>query len=358
MAVKILLIASKQPDYSRIKLIRQSLEANANLDCLFSERSSYLFRIIEVCWRFVWLPKRNYDLVVVGFFAQLIFPFIRLFWKGKLLSDCYISLYDSLIFDRARYSDHGIVAKFVHWLDGALLRGSDLSMTDTKEHAKYLGQEFAVDPSRIRPIPISADECLFPFQPEAYPPYVEGSVFKVLFFGAFIPLQGTDVIVRAASKLSGQSVEFHMVGAGQTYDEALALAAALDASNVIFHGWQTIDRIPEMAKECDLILGIFGTTEKAARVIPNKVFEALSLGRPVVTGDSSAIREHLEDGISILLTPFGDEEALAEKILWAKDNHASAVEIGLRGRQIFEESLSPAQVASAVQAVVDELLAS
>jgi len=358
MAVKILLIASKQPDYSRIKLIRQSLEKNADVDCLFSGRSSYLFRIIEVCWRFVWLPKKDYDLVVVGFFAQLIFPFIRLFWRGKLLSDCYISLYDSLIFDRARYSDHGIVAKFVHWLDGTLLRGSDLSMTDTKEHAKYLGQEFAVDSSRIRSIPISADESLFPFQPEAYLPYVKDSVFKVLFFGAFIPLQGTDVIIRAASKLAGQSVEFHMIGAGQTYDETLALAEELNASNVVFHGWQTIDRIPEMAKECDLILGIFGTTEKAARVIPNKVFEALSLGRPVVTGDSSAIREYLEDGRSIMLIPFGDADALAEKILWAKSNHVRAVEVGLQGRKVFEDSLSPAQVACAVQAVVDELLSS
>lgn len=356
MAVKILLIASKQPDYSRIKLIRQSLEANAEVDCIFSERSSYFLRIVEVCWRFVWLRKRDYDLVVVGFFAQLIFPFIRLFWRGKLLSDCYISLYDSLIFDRAMYSDGGIVSKFVRWLDGTLLRGSDLSMTDTKEHAKYLGQEFRVDPAKIRPIPISADEHLFPFQPEAYRPYQEGTIFKVLFFGAYIPLQGTDVIIRAAAKLKDQSVEFHMIGAGQTYEETLALADELGVSNVVFHGWQTIDKIPLMAKDCDLILGIFGVTEKATRVIPNKVFEALSLGRPVVTGGSSAIREYLEDNSSIMLTPLGDVEALAEKILWAKTHHAAAVEIGLKGRQVFEESLSPAQVGCVVQAVVDELL--
>ena len=232
MKPKLLFVATKQSDYSRIKLLRYSLEAEYDVDCILSNASSYVGRVAEVCWRFMWKNKRQYDLVVVGFFAQTIFPFIRLFWRGKLMADCYISLYDSLIFDRARYSEKSLVAKLVHWLDGTLLRHSDLSLTDTKEHAAYLAGEFSADRSRIVSIPISADERLFPFLPDAYQPYRAGECFEVLFFGAFIPLQGTDVIIRAAKILEGESVRIHMLGAGQTYDETVALAKELNVKNV------------------------------------------------------------------------------------------------------------------------------
>lgn len=358
MKPKLLFVATKQPDYSRIKLLRSSLEAEYDVDCILSNASSYPGRVVEVCWRFMLKNKREYDLVIVGFFAQTIFPFIRFFWRGKLVSDCYISLYDSLIFDRARYSEKSLVAKLVHWLDGTLLRRSDRSLTDTKEHAEYLAKEFGVDHTCIVPIPISADESLFPFRPDAYQLYRRGDCFEVLFFGAFIPLQGTDVIVRAAKYLESESVKIHMLGAGQTYDETLALAKELGVENMEFTGWQPIERIPEMALKCDLLLGIFGVTEKAARVIPNKVFEALSLGRPVITGDSAATREFLTDGEDILSVPFGDPQALADKILWARDNHTRAVEIGLEGRKVFEAHLSATRVQEQLSAVVKSTLES
>ena len=46
-------------------------------------------------------------------------------------------------------------------------------------------------------------------------------------------------------------------------------------------------------------------------MIPNKVFQALACGTPLVTADTPAARELLRDGESALLVPPGDPEALA-----------------------------------------------
>jgi phenylacetate-CoA ligase len=46
-------------------------------------------------------------------------------------------------------------------------------------------------------------------------------------------------------------------------------------------------------------------------VIPNKAFQALACGVPLVTADTPAARELLRDGESALLVPPGDPAALA-----------------------------------------------
>ena len=46
-------------------------------------------------------------------------------------------------------------------------------------------------------------------------------------------------------------------------------------------------------------------------MIPNKAFQALACGTPLVTADTPAARELLVDGESALLVPPGDPEALA-----------------------------------------------
>lgn len=73
MAKKVLYIASKESDYSRIKLIRMGLEHANEVDCILSDKKSYPGRILEVCWRFLWMKKSSYDVVVIGFFCTADF---------------------------------------------------------------------------------------------------------------------------------------------------------------------------------------------------------------------------------------------------------------------------------------------
>jgi glycosyltransferase involved in cell wall biosynthesis len=61
-------------------------------------------------------------------------------------------------------------------------------------------------------------------------------------------------------------------------------------------------------------LGTFGVSDKALRVIPNKVWQALACARPLITGDSEAVREVLTPERNAILVPHGDGQALADAL--------------------------------------------
>jgi glycosyltransferase involved in cell wall biosynthesis len=120
-------------------------------------------------------------------------------------------------------------------------------------------------------------------------------MLRVFFYGSYIPLQGVDVIVRAARVLEsrGDAVRLTLVGSGQTLPAARALAErlGLGVSTVRFEPPVPYDALPGLMAASDLCLGVFGATPKAGRVVPNKVFDALACARPVITADTAAARD-------------------------------------------------------------------
>ena len=85
-------------------------------------------------------------------------------------------------------------------------------------------------------------------------------------------------------------------------------------------------------------------------MIPNKAFQALACGAPLITADTPAAQELLRDGESALLVPPGDPEALVAAIrrvtpeigaggLAAYREHASEEVLGARWRELIEALL-------------------
>jgi glycosyltransferase involved in cell wall biosynthesis len=87
-------------------------------------------------------------------------------------------------------------------------------------------------------------------------------------------------------------------------------------------------------------LGIFGTSAKAARVIPNKAYQALACGTPLVTADTPAARELLSDGESALLVPPGDPEALAAAVRRLAADPELGARLSRGGRETYERQAS------------------
>ncbi|HOX28681.1 MAG TPA: glycosyltransferase, partial [bacterium] len=188
---------------------------------------------------------------------------------------------------------------------------------------------------------VGADDTVYTRSEE--PPAAAG--FKVLFFGSFLPLHGADVIIKAAKILENEAdIEFILVGEGDTHDEAVKLSCELGARNVRFSPATTFSGIAKHIAACHVCLGIFGTTEKAARVIPNKAYQALACGRALLTADTPAIREVLTDRENVLLCRAGDPESLAESILELKRDPELRHHIASTGYELFKNNLTPEKI--------------
>lgn len=260
-----------------------------------------------------------------------------------LVFDAFLSLYDSLALDRGTVARDGWRARFLAAVDGAACRLADRVLLDTRSHVTFFCENFRLPRQKFWALPIGADDGVFRPGPEVAR---NGHPYTVLHFGRYIPLHGLETVVRAARQLEdgGLPVRFLLVGDGAERRGIEDLARSLGTTSIEFADTRTPEDLAESIRQADLCLGIFGVTDKAARVVPNKVYEALASGKPVVTGDSPAAREFLTDEMDCLLCERGNPAALADAIRRLQGDPELARRLGDNGRRWFEAKASPAVI--------------
>ena len=168
------------------------------------------------------------------------------------------------------------------------------------------------------------------------------NVFLVVFWGNFIPLQGVQYIVKAVKLLEKYpDIQFQLIGEGQDYRKILDLANKLNLKNINFVGRVDYKDLPNYIDKANICLGIFGDTQKTQRVIPNKVYEAIAMRKPVISADTPAIRELFIDKKNILFCRTADPKDLAEKILELKNRRKLRDAIVRGGYEIFKKYATP-----------------
>jgi glycosyltransferase involved in cell wall biosynthesis len=268
-------------------------------------------------------PPDGFDAVIVGYPGHLDLPAARRAARGApVVFNPLVSLWDTFVSDRGRFSERSFGGRALRALDRWTLRAADLVVADTRANADFLGR--LAGPVRVEVCLVGAEERVF------QPGWTGGG--SVLFVGKLIPLHGLETILAVARLVP--DVPIRVVGSGQ-----LEPLLADRPANVEWIRWVEYERLPRELHGASCALGVFGTSDKARRVIPNKVFQALACGAPVVTADTPAARELLVDGESALLVPPGDPEALAEALGRLADAELAA-RIAAGGRATYEEHAS------------------
>ena len=285
---------------------------------------------------------RGCDALIVGYPGHIDMPVARrVAGKRPLVFNPLVSLEDTMVDDRGLVSGGSARGRVLRAIDRRAFRTADLVVADTAAHATYFESRFDLPPKRLAVCYVGAEDRLFRPGPRAK------DAFTVLFVGKLIPLHGVETILRAAALVP--EISFRIVGSGQ-----LDLMLTRAPSNVRHDPWVEYEELPDLYRSAGCALGIFGTSDKARRVIPNKAFQALATGTPLITSDTPAQRELLEDGRDALLVAPSDPAALAAAIRRLASNQALAAEIGTRGRETYAEHASETALGARWRALLEQ----
>jgi glycosyltransferase involved in cell wall biosynthesis len=282
-------------------------------------------RLIAAEARLAFRRLEETDVLLVGYPGQFDL------WSARrhdlpVAFNAMVSLYDAFVEDRGRFRPETLAARALLRLDRSSFRAADLLIADTAANAAYMAELAGLD--RIEHCYVGAEERLFG------PTWAAPDEFVVLFVGKLIPLHGLRLILDTAVLLP--EIPFRIVGSGQE-EELLRDRPA----NVEHVPWVAYDDLPQEYARAGCALGIFGMSPKVDRVIPNKAFQALAVGTPLVTADTEAARELLTDERDSLLVE-RSPEALAAALRRLAEDSSLARRIGAAGRATFEQHASEA----------------
>jgi glycosyltransferase involved in cell wall biosynthesis len=290
-------------------------------------------------------PGSDFDAVIVGYPGHADLGAAKRVAGGKpVVFNPLVSLWETFVEDRGRFRPGSLPAQVLRVIDRRALRRADLVVADTEANAGYFARLAGLPPERVGACFVGAEERLF------YPAWAPSAPLTPLFVGKLIPLHGLGTILEAARRLP--DIPFKIVGSGQL-EGMLAQAPP----NVVPVPWVEYGELAEAYRACGCALGIFSASDKASRVIPNKVFQALACGAPVVTGDTVAARELLVDGENALLVPPEDPEALANAVKRLMDDRRLAQRLGAAGQETFQARAGERVLGERWRGLIERLVA-
>lgn len=351
---RVLMVGAYDPDYPRHAILRMGLQA-AGIEVIerrlppratMRERLDLLMRSRQALSRC--------DAVLLPAFNQTLAPAagaLARFAGKPLLVDYMVGLADV---DADRRTVGRRRAALHRAIDRHNLRRYAL-MTDTDAHRWAFARLLNVPAEQLHVVPVGARAEWLDAAP--LPTRVAGEPLVVGWVGTYIPFQGVAVILEAAALLRDDpSIQFELIGRGQTYAESIELARALNLTNVTFlNEFYSFPQLLPLMARSTILLGVFGAAEKTDYVVPNKVYDGLAFGRPVITAEAAALREFFTPGEHLITVPPGDAAALAAAVRALASDPDRVKALGKAGTRRIREAFLPVHIGERVAAILARL---
>lgn len=191
--------------------------------------------------------------------------------------------------------------------------------------------------AKIAFVPNGADVRLFAPAPRdnaARREFGWGDRTVALYAGAHGIANGLDQLVEAAALLKNRpDILLATVGDGNQRARLDGVIRDRGITNLVMHGPQPKDRMPEVVNASDIGLAVLQRTEMFKTVYPNKVFDYMACERPTVIAIDGVARELVceQAGAGLFATP-EDPRAIADAVIALADDPAKRAEMGARGR--------------------------
>lgn len=191
-------------------------------------------------------------------------------------------------------------------------------------HTLAMLRQAGYDEARLYLVPNAVDASRF----ELAQPGREGPV-RVVFAGRHVQVKALDVLLRAWAQVRApQASRLVLAGDGPEHEALVRLARELGIESAVeFPGM--VDDIPGLLRQASLYV-----QASHQEGLPNAVLEAMASGLPVVATRVSGHEDVVRDGVTGLLVPAGDVQALASALQRMVDDPGLRERMGAAGREV------------------------
>lgn len=189
----------------------------------------------------------------------------------------------------------------------------------------------------------------YTIQVDRYKPrYTSDNYF--LYFGRLEEAKGLDTLLTAMRRISKGML--YIVGRGYYREDLEKKAVSMGLKNVVFQGARFGDELKKMISGSQFVI----IPSECYDNSPLVVYEAYSMGKPVIGADIGGIPELISEGRTGKLFQAGDADDLARQIQWMLDHPRLRAGMGRTARQKAENEFGPAVHYRKIMALYEHLL--
>lgn len=250
-----------------------------------------------------------------------------------------------------------LLIKASEWLERFLYRQADRVVVNSPGFLEHVRSRGAQEVSLVAN---GAD-------PRMFKPEADGSAFRrqhglegkfvALYAGAHGLSNDLGVLLEAAGMLRDcPEITVLFLGDGKEKAALVSRAEAEGLQNVVFLPSIPKADMPQALAAADACIAILKPVPLYKTVYPNKVFDYMAAGRPVLLAIDGVIRDVVEQSGAGIYTPPGDAGALAGAIRRLRNDPALCMELGRHGRVYIEQNFDRAVLAERLRDIFFDML--
>lgn len=244
--------------------------------------------------RYISRIKEEFDVVFVNQLSPVMMAKAGIKYKKKhgkkMLLYCLDLWPESLIAGGIKRDS--LIYKMYHRVSGKLYKQADKIFITSKSFSDYFSQEFGINDTKY--LPQYSEEI---FNPEICKKEPNGYI-DLMFAGNIGVMQDIDTIIAAARLTADiKNLRWHIVGDGSELERLKE--SALDCENVIFHGRQPLEKMPEYYATADAMLVTLKDDPTISFTLPGKVQTYMAAGKPIIgaiNGETALVLKEADCG--------------------------------------------------------------
>lgn len=232
--------------------------------------------------------------------------------------------------DRFGLAGDGVRIRSLRWLERLSATFSDRDIV-VGPHERLQREQRGISAGKIAVVMNVPEDDLF--EPGDQPAAPDGGV-NLITHGSILKRYGIQTLIRAVPKLREKlpHVQVWVVGDGEYREKLESLAEALGVrSEVCFTGLVPHEEVAGYIARCQI-----GIMPALHSILPNKLFEYISMGKPVVCADLPSIRAVFDDS-TMLFYRRDDHEELAQRVLELHTDPAKGERLAQEARGVFRD---------------------